>query len=134
MNLLDNALGHNPPGTRVSISAAAAGPGGIAVSVLDDGAGMPADMASAPFEPARRRRSPTAGAGLGLSHRQGNRRGARRPDRAGTAGEGDPLPGPPAGRDAGQPDDVRGEAAAGVAELTAADGHAAGQPGEAGRG
>jgi signal transduction histidine kinase/ABC-type branched-subunit amino acid transport system ATPase component len=71
VNLLDNALGHNPSGTRVSISAAAAGPGGIMVSVLDDGAGMPAEIASAPFEPARRRRTPTAGAGLGLSIAKG---------------------------------------------------------------
>jgi signal transduction histidine kinase len=71
VNLLDNALGHNPPGTRVSVSAAAAGQGGIAISVLDDGAGMPSEMASAPFEPIRRRRSPTAGAGLGLSIARG---------------------------------------------------------------
>ena len=37
VNLLDNAVRHNPPGTRVSVSAEATGPGGIAVSVLDDG-------------------------------------------------------------------------------------------------
>jgi signal transduction histidine kinase/ABC-type branched-subunit amino acid transport system ATPase component len=71
VNLLDNALGHNPPGTRVSVSAAVAGQGGIAISVLDNGAGMPSEMASAPFEPIRRRRSPTAGAGLGLSIARG---------------------------------------------------------------
>ena len=71
MNLLDNALGHNPPGTRVSVSAQAAGRSGISVSVLDDGAGMPREIASAPFEPMRRRRTPTAGAGLGLSIAKG---------------------------------------------------------------
>jgi signal transduction histidine kinase/ABC-type branched-subunit amino acid transport system ATPase component len=71
VNLLDNALGHNPPGTRVSVSATVAGQGGIAISVLDNGAGMPSEMASAPFEPIRRRRSPTAGAGLGLSIARG---------------------------------------------------------------
>jgi signal transduction histidine kinase/ABC-type sulfate/molybdate transport systems ATPase subunit len=71
VNLLDNALGHNPPGTRVSVSVAAAGRDGISIGVLDDGAGMPGDIASAPFEPARRRRSPTAGAGLGLSIAKG---------------------------------------------------------------
>ena len=86
VNLLDNALGHNPPGTRVTVSAelagpagtgaaaGAAGPGGptgITVSVLDDGAGMPSEVASAPFEPVRRRRAPTAGAGLGLSIAKG---------------------------------------------------------------
>jgi len=67
VNLLDNAFFHNPPGTRVRIGAAAQGPAGVAVTVADDGAGLPADLAAAPFEPMRRRRSPTAGAGLGLS-------------------------------------------------------------------
>jgi signal transduction histidine kinase/ABC-type branched-subunit amino acid transport system ATPase component len=71
VNLLDNAIGHNPPGTRVSVSAEAAGRDGIAVSVLDDGAGMPAEIVSAPFEPMRRRRAPDAGAGLGLSIARG---------------------------------------------------------------
>jgi len=71
VNLLDNALGHNPPGTRVSVNATGAGQAGIAVSVLDDGTGMPAEVATAPFEPVRRRRTPTAGAGLGLSIARG---------------------------------------------------------------
>jgi signal transduction histidine kinase/ABC-type multidrug transport system ATPase subunit len=71
VNLLDNAIGHNPPGTHVSISAARAGQGGIAVSVLDDGVGMPSEIASATFEPMRRRRTPTAGAGLGLAIAKG---------------------------------------------------------------
>jgi signal transduction histidine kinase/ABC-type sulfate/molybdate transport systems ATPase subunit len=67
VNLLTNALGHNPPGTSVRISASADGPAGVVVRVADDGAGMPADVAVAPFEPTRRRRTPSAGAGLGLS-------------------------------------------------------------------
>jgi signal transduction histidine kinase/ABC-type sulfate/molybdate transport systems ATPase subunit len=71
VNLLGNAIGHNPPGTRVSVSAVASGDAGITVSVLDDGAGMPSEVASAPFEPVRRRRTPTAGAGLGLSIAKG---------------------------------------------------------------
>ena len=71
VNLLDNAIGHNPPGTRVSVSATRAGQGGIAVGVLDDGVGMPAEIASATFEPMRRRRTPTAGAGLGLAIAKG---------------------------------------------------------------
>ncbi len=66
VNLLDNALGHNPPGTRVTVSAAQARQGRIVISVLDDGAGMPEEIASALFEPTRRRRSSTGGAGLGL--------------------------------------------------------------------
>jgi signal transduction histidine kinase/ABC-type branched-subunit amino acid transport system ATPase component len=71
VNLLDNALGHNPPGTRVSVSAEAAGQDGISVSVLDDGPGMPREIANAPFEPMRRRRAASAGAGLGLSIAKG---------------------------------------------------------------
>jgi len=67
VNLLDNAFFHNPPGTHVRIGAAAQGPAGVAVTVADDGAGLPADLVAAPFEPMRRRRSPTARAGLGLS-------------------------------------------------------------------
>jgi signal transduction histidine kinase/ABC-type multidrug transport system ATPase subunit len=71
VNLLDNAFGHNLPGTRVSVSAAADGPAGVTVRVHDDGGGIPAEVALAPFEPTRRRRSPTAGAGLGLSIARG---------------------------------------------------------------
>jgi signal transduction histidine kinase len=71
VNLLTNALGHNPPGTRVHISARVDGPTGVTVSVVDDGSGMPADVAAAPFEPTRRRRTPSAGAGLGLSIARG---------------------------------------------------------------
>jgi signal transduction histidine kinase/ABC-type multidrug transport system ATPase subunit len=70
VNLLTNALGHNPPGTRVRISASADGPAAVLVSVADDGAGMPAEVALAPFEPMRRR-TPTAGAGIGLSIARG---------------------------------------------------------------
>jgi signal transduction histidine kinase/ABC-type multidrug transport system ATPase subunit len=70
VNLLTNAVGHNPPGTRVSVTAHKAGPGEIAVTVLDDGVGMPPEIASTPFEPMRRR-TPTAGAGLGLTIAKG---------------------------------------------------------------
>jgi signal transduction histidine kinase/ABC-type multidrug transport system ATPase subunit len=71
VNLLSNAHGHNPPGTRMTISAIAEGPGQVVVSVADDGDGLPAEVAAAPFEPARRRRTPTSGAGLGLSIARG---------------------------------------------------------------
>ena len=71
VNLLDNAFGHNPPGTRVTVRAAVAEPAGVAVTVADDGIGMPAEVTAAPFEPMRRRRAPTAGAGLGLSIARG---------------------------------------------------------------
>jgi signal transduction histidine kinase/ABC-type multidrug transport system ATPase subunit len=53
VNLLNNAFGHNPPGTRVQVTAEA-GPTEVAISVLDDGLGMPPELAAAPFEPARR--------------------------------------------------------------------------------
>ena len=59
VNLLNNAFGHNPPGTRVQVTAVA-GPGEVAISVIDDGLGMPPELAAAPFEPARRPRTTTA--------------------------------------------------------------------------
>jgi signal transduction histidine kinase/ABC-type multidrug transport system ATPase subunit len=82
VNLLHNAVSHNPAGTRVRVTArarpspAGGGPGrgaeavtpaDVVVTVADNGVGMPQDMTAAPFEPARRRRTRTSGAGLGLS-------------------------------------------------------------------
>jgi signal transduction histidine kinase/ABC-type multidrug transport system ATPase subunit len=71
VNLLSNAFGHNPAGTRIAITAAAGPPGEIVLRVSDDGDGMPPDLAAGPFEPARRRRTKTSGAGLGLSIARG---------------------------------------------------------------
>jgi signal transduction histidine kinase/ABC-type multidrug transport system ATPase subunit len=71
LNLMDNAVRHNPPGTPVEVAAQAIGDGEVLVSVTDRGSGMPADMADGRFEPRRERRGPTAGAGLGLSIAQG---------------------------------------------------------------
>lgn len=71
VNLLNNATSHNPAGTRVRVTAKTAGDD-VVISVSDDGAGMSAEMAAAPFEPARRRRrAGNAGAGLGLSIAKG---------------------------------------------------------------
>ncbi len=70
VNLLANAVGHNPTGTRVAVTAVA-GAEHVEVTVADDGAGLTADVSRAPFESARRRRAPTAGAGLGLSIAKG---------------------------------------------------------------
>jgi signal transduction histidine kinase/ABC-type multidrug transport system ATPase subunit len=70
VNLINNAVGHNPPGTRVWVTAEAAGTE-VMVSVTDDGTGIPDDLAAAPFEAGRRRRTRTGGAGLGLSIAQG---------------------------------------------------------------
>jgi signal transduction histidine kinase/ABC-type multidrug transport system ATPase subunit len=92
VNLLANAVGHNPSGTRVRVTAAPSGVAGSApgrltgrapadasrqasgdveISVTDDGVGMPAELAAAPFEPARWRGADGAGAGLGLSIAKG---------------------------------------------------------------
>ncbi len=92
VNLLTNALRHNPAGTRVLVTAApcrvpASAPGGptgqapagangqasgeVEVSVTDDGVGMPAELAATPFEPTRRRHASSTGAGLGLSIAKG---------------------------------------------------------------
>ncbi len=71
VNLLANAVGHNPPGTRVAVTASLEGPDTVLVSVTDNGPGMPADVAAAPFEPMRRHRSPSSGSGLGLSIARG---------------------------------------------------------------
>jgi signal transduction histidine kinase/ABC-type multidrug transport system ATPase subunit len=81
VNLLTNALRHNPPGTRVTVAAApratasaaaaALAPAEVQVDVVDDGAGFPAQLLAAPFDSARRERSRSAGAGLGLSIARG---------------------------------------------------------------
>jgi signal transduction histidine kinase/ABC-type multidrug transport system ATPase subunit len=72
VNLLGNALGHNPPGTRVQVTAEVTCPGMVTVKVADDGKGMPPELARSPTEAARgpdprRSRSSVSGAGLGLS-------------------------------------------------------------------
>jgi signal transduction histidine kinase/ABC-type multidrug transport system ATPase subunit len=82
VNLLNNAFRHNPPGTGVSVTAQAlVGPptaspdtragGEVEISVVDDGLGFPEELGLAPFEPARRGRSHSSGAGLGLSISRG---------------------------------------------------------------
>jgi signal transduction histidine kinase/ABC-type multidrug transport system ATPase subunit len=84
VNLLNNAFGHNPPGTQVHVTAAHEWPEAV-ISVLDDGQGMPAELAAAPFEAASRLRPlpvhasgssgngrrQRPGAGLGLSIARG---------------------------------------------------------------
>ena len=71
VNLLSNALGHNPPGTRVQVVAEATQPGAVTVKVADDGEGMPPEFVGAPAGEARlpdaRHGSRGSGAGLGLS-------------------------------------------------------------------
>ncbi|MGI8752098.1 MAG: sensor histidine kinase [Acidimicrobiales bacterium] len=71
VNLLDNAMRHNPPGTKVTLRASAVDPAEVLITVADDGPSVPEDFVANPFEPRRQRRSPTAGAGLGLSIAKG---------------------------------------------------------------
>ena len=91
VNLLNNAFGHNPPGTRVQVIAVA-GPGEVAIKVIDDGLGMPLELAAAPFEPARRPRTTATstatthtsnGASRGTSNESSNGRASRKSAGAG---------------------------------------------------
>ena len=72
VNLLANAVGHNPAGTPVTVRAEPADHESVAVTVSDFGVGLPPEVAAAPFESSRRgRRTRTSGAGLGLSIARG---------------------------------------------------------------
>jgi len=71
VNLLNNAVGHNPPGTKVRVTAAIGAE--VVISVIDDGLGMPPELIAAPFEPARR---PPPSAGHGSGPGGGKRPGA----------------------------------------------------------
>ncbi|MGH7018910.1 MAG: HAMP domain-containing sensor histidine kinase [Brevundimonas sp.] len=62
-NLLENALKHTPPGTRVMVSLTSEG----VVSVSDEGPGLPSDFLDRAFQPFTRVDRRSAGAGLGLS-------------------------------------------------------------------
>lgn len=103
-NLLENALRHTPPGTRIRLEAAAA-EGGARLSVRDDGPGVPAEAREAALKPFVRLEASrtTEGSGLGLSivAAIAGRSGAR--VTLGDAGPGlvvelqFPPPGPPQG-------------------------------------
>jgi signal transduction histidine kinase len=74
LNLLSNAVRHNPAGTRVTLQVTATPaehPIAVEIRVSDDGVGLPPDVAGAPFEATHRARSGNAGAGLGLSITRG---------------------------------------------------------------
>lgn len=69
-NLLDNALGHTPPGTQVRVTLAphAGPPSWLQLSVEDDGAGIAGAQAEQVFERFHRgAESGSAGSGLGLA-------------------------------------------------------------------
>lgn len=67
LNLMDNAVRHNPPGTRVRAVCRSGQGDTVRVEIGDDGRGLPATVLANPFEPHRGKRGPSAGAGLGLS-------------------------------------------------------------------
>jgi signal transduction histidine kinase len=72
VNLLGNAVHHNPDGTHVSIAVQELdGGANVEIVVADDGPGLPQEQRQAPFESSGRPRSRTAGAGLGLSITRG---------------------------------------------------------------
>jgi signal transduction histidine kinase len=72
LNLLSNAVRHNPPGTRVTLNVTATpADQQVEIRVSDNGLGLPPDIAGAPFEAAPRVRSGSAGSGLGLSITRG---------------------------------------------------------------
>ncbi len=76
VNLLNNALGHNPPGTQVHVTADHR-MSEVVISVLDDGIGMPPELMAAPFEAARRSSPGTAkGNGSGTGSSSGYRKSA----------------------------------------------------------
>jgi signal transduction histidine kinase/ABC-type multidrug transport system ATPase subunit len=79
VNLLNNAFGHNPPGTQVQVTADHR-MSEVVISVLDDGTGVPPELVAAPFEAARR---PRVRAVPGNGHSGGNGSGHRKSAGAG---------------------------------------------------
>jgi signal transduction histidine kinase len=71
VNLLANAIRHNPPGTRVRVAAAAGEEGVVLIAVSDNGSGFPDELRATPFDASARPRARTAGAGVGLSITRG---------------------------------------------------------------
>ncbi|MGA3217676.1 MAG: ATP-binding cassette domain-containing protein [Acidimicrobiales bacterium] len=71
VNLLDNALGHNPPGVSVRIEVAVAGTDSVAIRVSDDGRGIPRELKEQLFESWARGATSAPRAGLGLSIARG---------------------------------------------------------------
>jgi len=71
-NLLDNALRHTPPGGHVRVAASRAGSSTVAITVSDDGEGIPPDQLGSIFErfhrvDQARASADGSGSGLGLT-------------------------------------------------------------------
>ncbi|HET8601235.1 MAG TPA: ATP-binding cassette domain-containing protein [Segeticoccus sp.] len=69
MNLMDNAVRHNPPGTAVRVTVRPHTPDAVVVEVSDNGVGLEVDEEASGR--GRRRPGSTSGAGLGLSITRG---------------------------------------------------------------
>src|SRR5262249_17896464 len=110
VNLLDNAIRHNPPGTRVFVTAEPGRGGQVVIGVRGGGPGGPGGGAVrvAPARALGQRRG-----GPGPVDRPWGRGGARRPDPAGSAGEGVQFRDPAAGRGARPGRRCRGDERAG---------------------
>jgi signal transduction histidine kinase len=65
-NLVANAVRHAPEGSRIWVSARQVDPGWVAVSVRDQGSGVPAELREALFEPFQRGPGSTS-SGVGLA-------------------------------------------------------------------
>src|SRR5262249_19881669 len=78
--LIDNAVAHSPDGGAIHLGVEREGPKSIAVSVTDDGPGVPAELRSTIFEPFARsrggRRSEGSGLGLAIARQLAVRQGA----------------------------------------------------------
>ncbi|MFL5736760.1 MAG: sensor histidine kinase [Actinomycetota bacterium] len=66
VNLVGNATKYSPAGSTVTLRIAAA-PGGMELSVADEGPGVPDDLKEEVFEPFRQADPASSGAGIGLS-------------------------------------------------------------------
>jgi len=71
VNLLTNALRHNPEGTRATVTVRTRSGNRIEITVSDDGPGLPSEIRAALFDSGTRGRTRTSGAGLGLSIARG---------------------------------------------------------------
>lgn len=70
INLIENALTHTPPGTRVTVSARKAA-SAIEIAVADNGPGIPARELTRVFEKFHRLNESRAGSGIGLAIAKG---------------------------------------------------------------
>jgi signal transduction histidine kinase/ABC-type multidrug transport system ATPase subunit len=72
LNLLENAITHTPPGTLVGVTAQVGATGDtVVIRVVDDGPGIPSDLAQRMFRAHERGTTTAPGAGLGLTIAKG---------------------------------------------------------------